>query len=347
MRILSVGPFSANNGNNTSKHRSHCFKKLGYEVVELDSCTDINLHYRIINKLSYYGIRFNLPDLANVNQRLIDIVNKQAFDIIWIDKGNVIYPSTLRKVKQIQSKVILVHYMIDDFMNPYHKCKQILDTIPLYDYYIVNRKANIEELKQYGCKNPICVYMSYDQNFHYPRTITEEERKNLGGDVGFIGTFEKERGKSIKYLVDNGIYVRVWGSGWNHLKNYSQNLKIEGYGIFDENFCKAIRAFKINLGFLRKKSRDLHTTRSTEIPACGGFMLAERTEEHLALFKEGKEAAFFSSNEELLQKCKYYLEHDNERLAIAKAGTLRCKTSDYSNERMVKKVINVIIKQNV
>lgn len=83
---------------------------------------------------------------------------------------------------------------------------------------------------------------------------------------------------------------------------------------------------------------DQQTTRTVEIPACGGFMLAERTKEHLNLFEEGKEAAFFSSNEELLEMCKYYLGHENERRQIAEAGCQRCLTSDYSNEGMIRKV---------
>jgi spore maturation protein CgeB len=71
-------------------------------------------------------------------------------------------------------------------------------------------------------------------------------------------------------------------------------------------------------------------------------MLAERTEEHLSYFEEGKEAEFFDSEEELLDKIKYYLNHERERESIARAGRERCLRSDYSNKRLIQKSFEII-----
>ena len=59
-------------------------------------------------------------------------------------------------------------------------------------------------------------------------------------------------------------------------------------------------------------------------------------------FEENKEAVYFSSKEELLEKCKYYLVHDSERKSIALAGRKRCITSGYSNEGMIRSAFKLI-----
>ncbi len=71
-------------------------------------------------------------------------------------------------------------------------------------------------------------------------------------------------------------------------------------------------------------------------------MIAERTNEHLDLFEENKEAVYFSNDCELLEKVKYYLENEKERLSISNNGYNKCVKKDYSYDNMVKKILGKI-----
>ena len=158
--------------------------------------------------------------------------------------------------------------------------------------------------------------------------------------MGFIGDYEIERAQSIHYLASHGIRVRIWGHRWEKkCKLTDPNMIVEGKSLWGDEYAKAICSFDINLHFLRKINRDLQTTRSIEIPACGAFMLAERTNEHLELFEEGKEAAFFSSNDELLEKVHYFLKYEDERDNIARKGRKKCLKSGYSNHDRIKEML--------
>ena len=68
-------------------------------------------------------------------------------------------------------------------------------------------------------------------------------------------------------------------------------------------------------------------------------MLAERTEEHERLFAPEMEADYFSSDDELIEKCRYYLENEDRRRAIAHNGYTRCVSSGYSNKCRLETVL--------
>jgi spore maturation protein CgeB len=72
-------------------------------------------------------------------------------------------------------------------------------------------------------------------------------------------------------------------------------------------------------------------------------MLAERTPEHLALFDEGLEAEFFTSDDELIDKCRRYLDDEDARAAIAQRGHERCIASGYSNAARLRQAFGVIL----
>lgn len=341
MKILSVGSF--NGLSNTCVHRNWALKALGeVDMVNMYE-KPINFHFKLANKLFNWGFPVKLPDLSNCNLKILELIKKNIYNIVWIDKGWLVQASTLDFIKKHSPETKIVSYSPDNMALRHNQSQQYLESLPLYDFIFTNKSYILSDMKKLGARNISFVNNSYEDSFHYPRILTAKEIESLGGDVGFVGAWEEERYGSMLYLAEHGIKVRVFGGGeWLKHKAKHPNLKIEEIGLHGEDYSKSFRAFKISLCFLRKMNFDQQTTRSLEIPACGGFMLAERTDEHLSLFEEGKEAEYFSSNEELLEKCKYYLLHEDHRESIAVAGRKRCETSGYSNKKAIKKMLDEV-----
>jgi len=71
-------------------------------------------------------------------------------------------------------------------------------------------------------------------------------------------------------------------------------------------------------------------------------MLAERTEEHLEFFEEDKEAVYFSSIDELVDKLRYYLHHDNKRVQIAERGYKRVTLNKHTYKDRLQQILNLL-----
>lgn len=311
----------------------------GHIVFPLDtSCKKNSLLYRVFNKAGYP------VDVNAVNARLLQWVGKTRPDIVWVDKGTIIRESTLRSIKNKFPKTTLVHYNPDDPFGGYGKSgwRTFLKALPLYDVHFVPRKENIMEYKQQGAQKVYFLLPTrgFDPAVHYPRKISVLEREKYGGDVGFIGSYEKDRAEKILSMAYAGIKVRIWGEPgpWP----YHPNILCENKPLWGDEYAMTLCSFKIILAFLRKNNRDEHTSRSIEISACGAFMLAERTGEHLFLFEEGKEADFFSSTDELIEKVKNYLNNDAYRNKVAKAGRKRCLADGYDYASRLKEMLTKI-----
>ena len=62
----------------------------------------------------------------------------------------------------------------------------------------------------------------------------------------------------------------------------------------------------------------------------------------MTLFKEGSEAEYFDSEEELADKIKFYLNNPRKRELIAAAGHTRCIRSGYSNQRRMQQMLEIV-----
>lgn len=336
LKVLALAPVGGYDGFNTSVHRMKALASLGLQMEVIDSAgahgnplqdAETRLRAWLFRK----GLRVGLPDRGQESDRLLASAERESWDIVWLEKALTIGAGQMSSLRSACPNAMILGFSPDDMSARHNQSRQFLDAITHYDAFLTTKSYNVGELRAAGCPRVLMVGNGYDPAAFRPMTATREDVARLGGDVGFIGSFERDRADAMNWLAEQGLRVRVWGNGWDNVRARHPNFVLERWPLRGDDFAIACSAFKINLCFLRKLNRDQQTTRSVEIPACGGFMLAERTPEHVDLFTEGEEAEFFSSVEELAEKCRIYLDDEAKRAAVARRGYQRCLSGGYSN----------------
>lgn len=341
MNILYIGELYYGS---TCLMRMNALKSLGHDLTGVNILPGNSEFKKLLDRVNYrLSYKF---DFEKLNDKIIEEFKEQNFDIVWVDKGKRIFLETLKELKKINPAIRLVHINPDDPFGKFRTgWKTFIKSIPYYDIHFVAREVNIPEYLEKGAKKVFVYDRSYDPEIHKPIELTEDEKLKYGCKVGFIGSWAPAREKSIAFLIDKGIEVAVWGNGWQK-GNYWNKIKKywRGPGLNGIEYAKAINGMEIALHFLRKENRDEQDSRTFEIPACGTFMLAERTKKHEELFKENEEAVFFDNDEELLHKINYYLKNTDDRIRIAKNGFNRSLSSGYSHKERLSKLLSVVEK---
>lgn len=80
------------------------------------------------------------------------------------------------------------------------------------------------------------------------------------------------------------------------------------------------RRSRINLNITLRGMKSGIPLRAFDIMGCGGFLLSNFQADFLDFFVPGEDFVYYESKEDLLQKIDYYLDHEEERQAIAKNG---------------------------
>jgi len=75
--------------------------------------------------------------------------------------------------------------------------------------------------------------------------------------------------------------------------------------------------------------------RPFEITGSGGFCITGAADDTESYFIPGKEIAIYKDTNDLIEKIRYYLKHDDERKAVAKAGYERALREHNYNSRLV------------
>jgi spore maturation protein CgeB len=74
--------------------------------------------------------------------------------------------------------------------------------------------------------------------------------------------------------------------------------------------------------------------RTFEINACGALQLTDVRSDLAEFYKPGEEIETYSSAKELVEKCEYYLNHEDKRQAIAMRGMIRTMNEHTYHHRL-------------
>jgi len=331
LNILFLGA----DGGNAIK-RARALRRLGHEVLTLDPYSLFPWR-NFIGRLIYYaGAGLIESYLA---YKMAPIIRQRSFDVTFVDNGELVGRKVLSALRPVCPRII--NYNNDDPFGGRDKMKWrlYLEAVPDYDVLAVVRQVNVAEAYARGAKKVLQVFMAVDE-LEGPREITPEDRARLSHEVLFIGTWMPERGPFLQKIIQAGLPLAIYGNDWQKAPEWSALRSVwQGPAIYGDDYLMAIQLAKINLGLLSKGNRDLHTTRTFEIPYCGGLLCAERTAEHVQLYEEGLEAVFWSDVDECIAKCQELLPDEPRRAAIAEKGRLRCLKNGIFNESNLTKML--------
>ena len=271
------------------------------------------INYNYVEKTSKIG-------KEATNLEIIDIAKKESIDYIFlITYFDQIDINTFHVLSKLGIKTIA--WFSDDnrrfdtysqFLAPHVFCSVTTYKCAFEKY----KERELPVVKSQWASNPEH-YKKFNSDFLY--------------DVSFVGGKYGKRQESLDYFQARDIETTAFGKGFNTFIGFNEMIKV-------------FNASRINMNFSHCPEEGLSSQlkgRVFEITMCGGFLLTEYADGIEEYFEIGKEIECFKTDEEALDKIKYYLYHTDEREKIAEAGHIRA-LKDHTWERRLADVFNKV-----
>jgi spore maturation protein CgeB len=288
----------------------------GHNVIFFDSheVIGIGLLCRIQKRINF-GL-----DINRMRGRLLDLIKYTRPNVTLFYQGHYFDAETINSAKKY---TFVVGYHNDDPFGPRKnllRYRVLNRAISCYDGFHFYRIQNVLEAKALGLANSELLLPYFIPSIDFPR----RDRSVFSFDVCYIGHFEDDiRSHCLNAAHAAGYDVLIRGEHKYWAKHLSHDFlrKLTPLTpVYGVEYREILSSTRIAACFFSKWNRDVYTRRSFEIPACGAFMLSERTQEMSDLFTEGVHCDYFSNVDEFTDKCKFYIANERIREKIAAQG---------------------------
>ena len=210
---------------------------------------------------------------------------------------------------------------------------------PLYDVFaVIQKEPFLSMLAAAGQANALYLPLAAQPDFHRPLALSEQEKREYGADIGFLGAGYPNRRLAFRQLL--GRDFKIWGSDWEGETLLAAHVQRGGARIDAEESVKIYNATRVNLnlhsslGTADLVSRgDFVNPRTFELAAMGAFQLVDRRALMPELFAQD-ELATFGTLEEFYAGIEHFIAHPDERKAYAARARARVLRDHTYEQRM-------------
>lgn len=326
MKIMLVGYHNPNFTNSTV-YRDKAVGYLGHELLSFEDRAFV-LPGRIRDRFPV----LQAWDLERLNRKLIRSAREEKPDICLVVGGQRTLPQTIEAVKQMGIKTAL--WTTDapvDFKN-------VLAAAPFYDHLFCAGTEALDIFQRNGLRHAVWLPFGCDPNYHKPVDLTDEDRKEYGKDIAFVGSYYPNREVLLEQLAEFDIHV--WGPYWSRMRSDSPlKDKVTSAKLNFDQWVKIYNASKIVIVVHYQDPKvPCHqaSPKLFEAMACGACVFSDNQRDVKALFDGGRHVVYFNDVHDLKSKIKFYLAHDEERRAIARQGYERVINADTYQHRIGK-----------
>lgn len=301
------------------------FRSLGWAVHEIDLS---RLLPNAGTSMLVRGARRLLtPTAIRVfEQAAREAVTGMQPDIFLTIKGTNIKAEFLRWLRH-RGVTTVVFYPDFHFDHP----GVLLDDFGAYDVIITTKTFQLEMLRRrFGARKVSYVPHGYSDGIHRP-IRGELSENDYDADLQHVGAHSSYKQRWLAGLTENcpNATFRIFGARWSKSAVGTSLQKCTvGDSLYDCAYSIALQTARINVAVMMGPHesgwQDNVSTRTFEIPACGGFMLHIDNDEVREFFKPGEEIDVFSSPEELADKARFYLAKPEQRLRMIQRAYARC-----------------------
>lgn len=368
-RIFLLTPYDAPWSNGRFIERA--LIKLGHDVKVFDYVKQPSLFLGKLPFLSMPGIYPKIIKLGihGSDEQLKKSVGDYNPDLVLSIKGESVLPQTIDWISN-KLGIPTANWFPDD---PILHDEISRFIAPSYDYFFTSSERFIGKYKEMGVYHAYWVpFGGCDPDTHKVVVLSKKEKEYFGSDICFVGTAYPERLYAFESLKD--FDFKIWGKRWKRSNLFIKLLlqtarKKTHYNIpsmkvlrvilnsgiwknrtrtslYGIDMVKAFNASKIILNVHHAQTMLLRfggtraNPRDYEATACRSFLLSDRPEGIEKMFRVGREIVCYESIGELKELCRYYLDHEEERMKIAERGQKRA----YREHTYVKRLRGLLSK---